>query len=72
MTVVRYLRRCRIQKALQLMKDSSLKLYESGELIGYPDTTTFYRVFKEEMDMSPNQYRKMIDIDNKGTGISTP
>lgn len=58
-TYTQYLRSIRIKKASEMMHDTSLKIYEIAEKVGYEDTASFYRVFKEEMGISPKKYKKI-------------
>lgn len=53
-----YLRSLRIEKAIELLKTSDLKLYEISEKVGYKDTAHFNRAFKEVTGKSPSDYRK--------------
>lgn len=57
-----YLRSFRINKAIELMRTTNLKLYEIASIVGYNDTAHFYRAFKKETGMSPGNYQKNIDI----------
>lgn len=57
-----FLTNTRIKKAIFLMKDPSIKLYEVAELIGYSNQYYFSNVFKRVMKLSPQEYRV-------GTGI---
>lgn len=57
-----YLRNIRINKAIELMRNTNMKLYEIAFIVGYNDTAQFYRAFKKETGMSPGHYQKNIDI----------
>ena len=54
----RRLRSLRVRKASELLRDTNLKIYQVAEQVGYSDTASFYRVFKEELGVSPAQYKK--------------
>ncbi|MGP1418195.1 MAG: response regulator transcription factor [Sphaerochaetaceae bacterium] len=57
---VKVLKGIRMQHAVELMKDPSLKIYEIAERCGFSDVQYFSRVFKEEEDMSPTEFRDKI------------
>lgn len=61
-TYTQYLRSLRVKKASEMMQDPSLKIYEIAERVGYVDTASFYRAFKEETGTSPVQYRKKLSV----------
>ena len=56
-TPIQYLRQFRVQKAAELLADTTLKIGEIGELVGYADTAHFARTFKKLENMSANEYR---------------
>lgn len=47
----------RKEKALLLLQDPMLTIYEVGFLLGYSEPSAFYRAFKRWHDSSPSQYR---------------
>ena len=55
---VDYLTRVRINKAVQLMSDPSVKVYEVAEAVGYQSQHYFSRAFKRVFGRSPVEYRK--------------
>ncbi|MGH0053212.1 MAG: response regulator transcription factor [Sphaerochaetaceae bacterium] len=57
-TFVEYLRVLRIQKALELFKDSERKIYEVAEEVGYSSQHYFCTAFKRVLHLSPQEYRK--------------
>ena len=40
------------------LRTTNLKVYEIAERVGYSDTASFYRVFKEELGVSPARYKR--------------
>lgn len=56
-----YLNEVRLKKAEELLTNSTLKIGEISEQIGYKDARYFSSLFKKRTGMSPNEYRN-----NKG------
>lgn len=56
-TVGAYLTRCRIQKAMGLLRQGKMKVYEVAESCGYRDITYFSGTFKKMTGMSPSEYQ---------------
>nr|WP_284867422.1 helix-turn-helix transcriptional regulator [Enterococcus faecalis] len=48
----------RIQLAKNYLKQTDLSIQTIVERIGYQDKAFFYKRFKEEMGMTPKQYRQ--------------
>ncbi len=57
-TFVSYLSRLRIRKAMLLLQDPALKMYEIAEQTGYVSQHYFSNVFKKAIGVSPADYRK--------------
>ena len=55
--VVEKLRR---EKAVLLLRDPNLAVYEVGYLLGYSDPSAFYRAFRRWHGRSPSQHRQLI------------
>lgn len=53
-----YLTALRMQKARELLKSTSFKVYEISEMSGYHSVEHFNRVFKKMNGVTPAQYRK--------------
>lgn len=64
-TFVEYLTRIRMTKAKELLHNSSLKLYEIAEQVGYKDPNYLSIVFKKHTGITPKDYR---DKSLKGSG----
>lgn len=47
----------RMEKARELLKDPSLRIYDVAEMVGFQDLAHFSRVFKKMEGMSANEYR---------------
>lgn len=56
-TLLNYLTRYRIHKAMELLRDCRLKVYEVAEQVGYRDITHFSATFKKLVGMSPSEYQ---------------
>lgn len=50
---------CRIEHAKRLLLTTDLKVYEISARVGYADTTSFVKLFKREVGISPARYRRM-------------
>ncbi len=57
-TFSEYLRCVRIEKSIQLMNDTNMKIYEIAQQVGYSDTAQFHRAFKQATGISPGQYKQ--------------
>lgn len=53
-----YLRKKRIDKSAELLVSTNKKIGDIAEEVGYEDEKYFFRIFKNEMQMSPQQYRE--------------
>jgi len=58
--LTRYLSRVRIQKAIELLKDSSVKLSSVYHQVGYRSKSQFYDVFVREIGYTPADYRNKL------------
>jgi AraC-like DNA-binding protein len=54
-----YLKRRQIRRAQQLLADSTLSTTRIGYLCGFGTRRTFYRAFRRDTGMSPDQYRRV-------------
>ena len=55
-----YIRKLRIEKSIQLLKDSKHSLSEIAYLTGFSDQSHFNRIFKKVTGKNPSAYRKSI------------
>ena len=58
MSPIKYLTKIKIDKARELLLDSSLNIDEISEVLGYDNPLYFSRVFKKVTSMSPRKYRQ--------------
>ena len=56
-TLLNYLTRYRIHRAMELLRDCRLKVYEIAERVGYRDITYFSSTFKKVVGMSPSEFQ---------------
>ena len=54
-----YINNFRINKAKDLLANTSLKASEIGELVGYSNKNYFYRKFKSIVGITPSEWRKL-------------
>ena len=57
LSISRYLRALRLQKARELLADSTLNVAEVAYAVGFEDPKYFSRVFSEEFGVSPGHFR---------------
>lgn len=57
-TFTEYITEERLKRAKQLLKGTSLKVYEVAQLSGYKSPKHFMTVFKQEVGTTPVQFRK--------------
>jgi len=60
-TFSEYLEEYRIKKAMQLLKNAQLKVYEAAEAVGYADPKYFAKVFKQRTGKTPQEYRNRLN-----------
>jgi AraC-like DNA-binding protein len=53
-----YIRKKRIEKAIELMSDRSISLTEIAYLTGFSDQSHFTRIFKKFTGSNPSEYRR--------------
>ena len=56
-TFTSYLTLYRMKKAMELLKDCRVKVYEVAEQVGYSDTAYFSAQFKKMTGISPSEYQ---------------
>jgi two-component system response regulator YesN len=58
-TVVEYITRQRMEYAKKILKETNLKVYQIGEMVGINDPNYFSTIFKKFTGLSVNEFRKM-------------
>lgn len=61
-----YVTHTRIEKAKQLLENSDKKMYQIAKISGYDNVKYFFRIFKKEVGLSPEQYRIKYQSGHKG------
>ena len=56
-TLLSYLTRYRMHKAMELLRGGRMKVYEVAEQVGYRDITYFSSTFKKTVGVSPSEYQ---------------
>lgn len=56
-TINNYMTRVRMEKAMELLRTTDLKIFEIAERVGYSNTNYFSYAFKKYMGAAPNEYR---------------
>ncbi|MBO9609602.1 MAG: response regulator [Paenibacillaceae bacterium] len=59
MGLLEYIQQCRIDKAKELLAASEFKVYEIAEKVGYESRLSFVRMFKNQVGMTPQEYREL-------------
>lgn len=55
---IEYLTNMRIKKAMYIMEDPIIKIYDVAELVGYSNQHYFCRAFKKVVGFSPTEYKR--------------
>ncbi|GAE06549.1 two-component response regulator yesN [Paenibacillus sp. JCM 10914] len=55
-----YLIHLRIDRALQLLKETDMKIAEISNVIGYDDVRHFSQIFRKKYGVTPSEYRAKI------------
>lgn len=55
----RYLMRLRMEKARELLKETTLKISDIAAYVGYNDVSYFIQTFKKQNNMTPEQFRNL-------------
>jgi two-component system response regulator YesN len=61
---VNYLKKIRINKAKELLKENDYKIYEVAQKVGYDDSKQFAKIFRSITGVSPAEYRDNAVINN--------
>ena len=61
-TVFNYHRNVRMKRAVKLLEETDLSLFDIGIEVGYMDGKSFSKEFKKENSISPFEYRRRIRL----------
>ena len=56
-SLCQYANRLRVQRAKQLLRETSKTIEQIGREVGCPEVSRFYRLFRRETGMAPSQWR---------------
>ncbi len=62
LSFVEYVTAVRVEKAKEWLSDSSVKIYEIGDRVGYRSTKHFSQVFKSCTGLTPSEFRDNIRV----------
>ena len=60
-TVLNYITKRKIEIAIELLKNNTLKMSSIAEKLNYESTQSFSKMFKKHTGMSPSQFKKSAD-----------
>ncbi len=58
-TVADFIKKCRLNKACELLKETKLSVNLIADKVGIPDYNYFSKIFKSAFNVSPREYRKL-------------
>lgn len=58
-TITEYMTGIRMEKAKELLKNTTQNITEIAEAVGYPDAKYFAKLFKKEIGVKPTEYREI-------------
>jgi two-component system, response regulator YesN len=60
LTITDYLTNIRMEKAMKLLENPYLKIYEVAYGVGYGNEKYFSKVFKKQVGITPNEFRQSL------------
>ena len=69
MTPFEYIRKLRINHAIELLASTTLSVAEIAQTCGFSDSAHLIKIFKEDTGLTPARYRKTT-ADNEGSSSS--
>lgn len=61
-SLMKYIIKTRVERAKELLKDESLKIYEVCQQVGYTNIAYFCSIFKNHVGVSPKEYRDTLGV----------
>ena len=65
-TLIRFISRCKMEYAAQLLSNTNLKIYDVCEQVGYKSLRHFNKLFKAYTGMQPSGYRQRMHMGGAG------
>lgn len=59
-----YLQNIKIKKAMELLEDTDVKIPTISEMSGFRDVNYFHKIFKNQIGLTPSEYRKKFRGEN--------
>ncbi|RED54425.1 response regulator [Cohnella lupini] len=59
-TVLEYVTQVRMDQAMEMLQDGSLKIHEISTKVGYENASHFCAIFHKKRGLTPNQYRNQL------------
>jgi AraC-like DNA-binding protein len=69
---IQFFIRLRMQRACELLRETTLSIKEVADSLGYDDPFYFSRIFKSVNGVAPSYYRLQITEARQGDGMGTP
>lgn len=66
-----YVTHLRLERSMELLKASELKITEISERVGYPDVRHFSQIFRKKTGLTPSEYRQNASEPNESAEPST-
>lgn len=64
LSIVDYINQTRINNAVELLKNTDMKVFEIADAVGFNNTHYFIKIFKAHMNMTPGQFKEQY-VDKK-------
>ena len=61
-TVTDFIARSRLEKAKRLLEDTAMPVEDVARECGFGSKNAFYKIFKEQLGMTPKEYRQQVKI----------
>ena len=58
-TFKKYCQKVQLQEAARLLRSTDLSVSKIAASLGYENRTQFYKIFQEEYQLTPSEYRKI-------------
>jgi len=68
-TLSEYIKEVKIKKAMEMLKQDEIKIYEIADSIGFKNPSYFTRFFKSITNMTPQEYRDLC-VEDKASSLA--